>query len=162
MIRRLRHLISWNVLSILAILSVIIMPTSVKADSLLDVVYTDEETTEDFSEAYNTPKARGTYLAYGAGKITKLSDMKLSVHGETAAYIDSYLTLEMYLERKQNGSYYTYKMWEFYRENDGLLTATINVLVPTGTFYRLSTYHAAKNGVTRESTGASTKGIYMG
>ncbi|MDO5337366.1 MAG: hypothetical protein Q4E89_07900 [Eubacteriales bacterium] len=162
MIQRLRHVIAWNVLGILAILSVIIIPTSVKADSLMDVIYTDEETTEDFSKAYSTPKARGAYLAYGVGQITKLSDMKLNVYGETAAARDSYLTLEMYLERKQDGSYYTYKMWEFYREDAPLLTASINVLVPTGTFYRLSTYHAAKNGVTRESTGATTYGIYMG
>lgn len=134
-----------------------------RADSLMERIYTDEETEENFSEAYNTPLARGSYLSYGYASITKESNDEVLLYASTQAYVTCDLIgLSMALERKVNGSYGTYKTWDYYEENSFEMSKGLYVLVPKESFYRLRTYHSAKVGVTKESTSCLTKGIYIG
>lgn len=137
---------------------------TVTADDLMDLVYTDTETREDHSESYSTPKARGNLLAYGAGSVTRVSADEVGVYGETAGVVNCNLTLGMYLERKnpETNEYCSYMNWTLTEDSSGLVIDSRDILVPSGYFYRLKTYHAAKSGVTRESTYGTTLGVYIG
>ena len=67
----------------------------------------------------------------------------------------------LFLERKVNGSYGTYKIFEYTAKNVTSLSKEIKVLVPSGTYYRVRGYHAASNGGLKESTSTLTSGIMI-
>ena len=131
-------------------------------DGIADEEITDEETTEDFSEDTSYSVLRGTNLNMGNVKIQKVNSGELAIYGLTQCHKKcSKVYLSLYLERKVNGSYGTYKYWEFTGSNATSLSRTINVIVPSGTYYRVRGYHAASNGGLKESTSTLTQGIMI-
>lgn len=149
-------------------MSVVMCATPVLAEttSILDEIteeeLTDEETTEDFAEDTSYSVLRGTNLNFGNVKIQKVDGDELAIYGVTQCHKKcSKLYLSLYLERKVNGSYGTYKYWEFTGKNATSLSRTINVIVPSGTYYRVRGYHAASNGGLKESTSTLTQGIMI-
>lgn len=135
-----------------------IVPITVQASSILDEV-TAEETTEDFAEDTSYSLLRGANLNFGSVKIQKLSSNEINIYGLTQCHheCDS-LYLYLYLERKVDGSYGTYKSWKFTDSNKTSLSKSLNVAVPSGYYYRVRGYHAAKDG-SKESTTTLTSGI---
>lgn len=132
--------------------------TMVYAESLLDTV---TETTEDYSEDTSYSILRGNNLNFGSTKIQKISSNEIAIYGLTQCHHTcDELYLYLYLERKVNGSYGTYKYWKFETTNATSLSRTIDVAVPSGTYYRVRGYHAAKDG-SRESTSTLTSGILV-
>ena len=69
--------------------------------------------------------------------------------------------LSLFLERKVNGSYGTYKIYEYTANNVTSLNKGLKILVPSGTYYRVRGYHAASNGGLKESTSTLTQGIMI-
>lgn len=137
-----------------------ILSISVEASSILDEI-TDSETTEGVSEDISYSRLRGNNLNYGNAKITKLASNKVNVYGKTQCHHEcDEVYLDLYLERKVNGSYETYKYWKFDDTNVSNLDASINVIVPSGYYYRIRGYHAAKDG-SKESTTTLTDGILV-
>ena len=123
---------------------------------------TDEETTEDFAEDTSYSLLRGTNLNSGHIKIQKVVSNELVIYGLTQCHKKcSKVYLYLYLERKLDGSYYTYKYWKFNASNVTSLSKTLDVAVPSGTYYRVRGYHAASNGGLKESTSTLTSGIMM-
>ena len=55
----------------------------------------------------------------------------------------------------------TYKYWEFTGNNTTNVQRTLDVAVPSGTYYRVRGYHAASNGGLKESTSTLTQGIMV-
>lgn len=141
----------------LAVLSA--MPVS--AASLLEEVESFE-TDADFAEDTGYGLLRGNYLNFGNAKISKLSSNEINIYGLTQGHVfcDT-MYLSLYLERKVNNSYATYKMWDFTGKNVPSLDKSINVIVPRGYYYRVRGYHAAKEGRTKESTTTLTSGILV-
>ncbi len=138
----------------------VMLPISVQASSVLDEA-TDLETTEEFAEDISYSRLRGNNLNYGKAKITKLASNKVNVYGLTQCHHEcDEVYLYLYLERKVNGSYATYKSWEFTKTDASNLTASIDVIVPSGYYYRIRGYHAAKDGA-KESTTTLTSGILV-
>lgn len=141
------------------------------SDNLMDVVLsevsdsdeiTDEETTEDFAEDTSYSLLRGTNLNFGTLKIQKIASNEIAIYGLTQCHKTcSKVYLSIYLERKVNGSYGTYKYWEFTGNNATHLQRTLDVAVPSGTYYRVRGYHAASNGGLKESTSTLTQGIMV-
>ena len=141
--------------------SMIVTPVLAETTSILDEI-TDEETTEDFSEDTSYSLLRGTNLNFGNVKIQKVDSDELAIYGLTQCHKKcSKLYLSFFLERKVNGSYGTYKSWEFTGSNATSLSRTIDVIVPSGTYYRVRGYHAASNGGLKESTSTLTSGIMI-
>ena len=141
--------------------SMIVTPVLAETTSILDEI-TDEETTEDFSEDTSYSLLRGTNLNFGNVKIQKVDSDELAIYGLTQCHKKcSKLYLSLFLERKVNGSYGTYKSWEFTANNATSLSKTIDVIVPSGTYYRVRGYHAASNGGLKESTSTLTSGIMI-
>lgn len=141
----------------LAVLSV--MPVS--AASLLEEV-TPLETEADFAEDTSYSLSRGSNLNFGNAKITKLASNKINVYGLTQGIrLCDTMYLSLYLERKVNGVYSTYKSWDFTKNNVTALDQSINVIVPSGYYYRVRGYHAAKEGGVKESTTTLTSGILV-
>ena len=138
-----------------------IAPVYADTTSILDEI-TDEETTEDYAEDTSTILARSSYLNFGNMKIQKVSSNEIAIYGLTQCHKTcSKVYLSLFLERKVNGSYGTYKYWEFTGKNVTHLERTIDVAVPSGTYYRVRGYHAASNGGLKESTSTLTSGIMV-
>lgn len=121
---------------------------------------TDEETTEEWAEDTSYNMMRSNNLNYGSMTIKKLSSRKIAINGMTQCHRKcAKVYLYIYLERKVNGSYGTYKYWKFDASNVSNLTKEMTVIVPSGTYYRVRGYHAASNGGVKESTSTLTSGI---
>lgn len=124
-------------------------------------VVDDIETDADFAEDTTYSVLRGNNLNYGTTTIKKLASNKVIITGITQCHHTcSKVYLSVYLERKVNGSYYTYKSWDFTASNATNLTRDITVIVPKGSYYRVRGYHAAKDG-SKESTTTLTSGILV-
>ena len=138
-----------------------VTPVLAETTSILDEI-TDEETTEDFSEDTEYYPARSTNLNCGNVKIQKVNSGELAIYGLTQCHKKcSKVYLSLFLERKVNGSYSTYKVWEFTGKNVTSLSRTIDVIVPSGTYYRVRGYHAASNDGLKESASTLTQGIMI-
>lgn len=138
-----------------------VTPVLAETTSILDEI-TDEETTEDFSEDTEYYPARSTKLNFGTVKIQKVNSGELAIYGLTQCHKKcSKVYLSLFLERKVNGSYSTYKVWEFTGKNVTSLSRTIDVIVPSGTYYRVRGYHAASNDGLKESASTITQGIMI-
>ncbi len=136
------------------------IPVSVQANSILDKLISSEST-DDVAEDTSYSLLKGNNLNLGRAKITKIASNKVNVYGLTQCHHEcDEVYLELYLERKVNGSYGTYKYWEFDKSNASNLTASIDVIVPSGYYYRVRGYHAAKDG-SKESTTTLTSGILV-
>lgn len=121
---------------------------------------TDEETTEEWAEDTSYNRMRSSNLNFGSMKIQKLSSTKISINGITQCHRKcAKVYLYIYLERKVNGSYGTYKYWKYDASNVSNLTKGLTVIVPSGSYYRVRGYHAASNGGVKESTSTLTSGI---
>lgn len=143
-----------------------VTPVLAETTSILDAVaeeeLTEEETTEDFAEDTEYYPARSTNLNCGNVKIQKVNSGELAIYGLTQCHKKcSKVYLSLFLERKINGGYSTYKVWEFTGKNVTSLSRTIDVIVPSGTYYRVRGYHAASNDGLKESASTLTSGIMI-
>mgnify|MGYP001625228767 FL=1 len=140
--------------------SVTVTSVPVQASSILDEI-TDLETTADYAEDTSYSRLRGNNLNLGSAKVQKISSNEIGIYGLTQCHhVCDTVYLYLYLERKVNGSYSTYKYWRFEANNVTSLSREINVIVPSGTYYRVRGYHAAKDG-SKESTTTLTSGILI-
>lgn len=144
-------------------LAVMMFNTSVsvvQASSILDEIST-EETTEDYAEDTKYSLLRGNHLNSGTVKIQRVSSNEIGIHGVTQCHhVCDEVYLYLYLEQKKDGSYGTYKYWRFTANNVTSLSRGLTVIVPSGTYYRVRGYHAAKDG-SKESTSTLTQGILI-
>lgn len=149
------------VVMILAGMLVVLSVTPVSAASLLEEVM-PLETEADFAEDTSYSLLKGSNLNFGNSKITKLASNKVNVYGLTQGIrLCNTMYLSLYLERKVDGVYSTYKSWDFTKNNVTALDQSINVIVPRGYYYRVRGYHAAKEGGVKESTTTLTNGILV-
>lgn len=147
--------------SVLAASSDNLMDAILAEETEIDEI-TAEETTEDFAEDISYNVLRSTNLNFGSLKIQKIASNEIAIYGLTQCHKTcSKVYLSIYLERKVNGSYGTYKYWNFTENNTTNLQRTIDVAVPSGTYYRVRGYHAASNGGLKESTSTLTSGIMV-
>lgn len=121
-----------------------------------------EEAVEEHSEDTYYSLLRGSNLNFGAAEITKVASNKINVYGLTQCHHEcGTVYLDMDLERKVNGSYSTYESWEFTANDVNHLSKSIDVLVPSGYYYRIRGYHAAKDDGLKESGTTLTKRILV-
>ena len=142
-----------------------------QSDSLIDAILdeetgadeiTAEETTEDFAEDTSYSMLRGTNLNLGSVKIQRTGSNEIGIYGLTQCHKKcSKVYLSLFLERKVNGSYGTYKILEYTANNVTSLSKSLKIAVPSGTYYRVRGYHAASNGGLKESTSTLTQGIMV-
>ena len=124
-------------------------------------VVDDIETDADFAEDTTYSVLRGNNLNYGTTTIKKLASNKVCISGITQCHHScSKVYLSISLERKVNGTYSTYKDWDFTASNVSNLTRDITVIVPRGYYYRVRGYHAAKDG-SKESVTTLTSGVLI-
>lgn len=124
-------------------------------------VVDDIETDADFAEDTTYSVLRGNNLNYGTITIKKLASNKVGISGITQCHHScSKVYLSISLERKVNGTYSTYKDWDFTASNVSNLTRDITVIVPRGYYYRVRGYHAAKDG-SKESVTTLTSGVLI-
>lgn len=121
-----------------------------------------EDTADEKAEDTSSILARSSNLNYGNVKIQRVSSNEIAIYGFTQCHRKcSKVYLSLFLERKVNGSYGTYKIWEFTANNVTSLSKEIDVAVPSGTYYRVRGYHAASQSGTKESTSTLTSGIMV-
>lgn len=132
-------------------------PIMVQGSSIL-------ETVDDNAESTGYPMMRASCLSVGTAKISKLSSNSISVYGLTQCHKScDNVYLSLFLERKVDGYYSTYKSWDYSTTDATNLTKSLVVSVPKGYYYRIRGYHAASDsGSSKESTSTLTEGIYVG
>ena len=129
--------------------------------SATEIAESDLETNEDFAEDTTYSVLRGNNLNFGTTTIKKLASNKVIITGITQCHhVCDKVYLEVYLERKVNGTYSTYKSWNFTASNASNLVKDITVIVPSGYYYRVRGYHAAKDG-SKEATRTLTNGVLV-
>lgn len=135
----------------------------VQAASLLDdLAITETETDKDFAEDTEYFRGKGNDLNFGNTVIKKLASNKVSIYGLTQGHHDcDTVYLSIYLERKENGTYYTYKYWDFTENNVHNLSKSIEVIVPSGTYYRVRGTHATYDNGNFESVETLTNGVLI-
>lgn len=148
------------------ILLMLLYNTPVMADSILDEIDWERESvdiTGDYAEDIQYSLTKGNHFNYGCTTIAKQASNKVAVSGTTMAHhtCDT-LYLYFYLERKVGGTYEVYKYWTYTDNNLYDLSRSLTVLVPSGYYYRVRGYHAAKDGGVKESRTTLTNGIYIG
>lgn len=146
------------------ILALVMMASTMFASVVCaaEEIQTATETDADFAEDTSYSLARGNSLNYGTVKISRLSSNEVNLYGLTQCHTAcDTVYLSIFLERKVNGTYSTYKYWDFSRDNNTQLMRSMNVIVPSGYYYRIRGYHAAKEGNIRESTTTITQGILV-
>nr|WP_297883419.1 DUF6147 family protein [uncultured Blautia sp.] len=137
-----------------------VAPVMAEPVSILDEV-TATETDADYAEDTSYSILKGNHLNFGTTKIAKLSSSKVSIYGLTQGHhVCDTVYLNLYLERKIDGSYATYKSWRFTANNATSLDKAIEVIVPSGTYYRVRGYHACQDG-SKESTSTLTQGVMI-
>ena len=144
-----------KLLGILLFSTILVIANTIPAaaESLLDDI-TETETTEDFSEDTEYSMLRGVNLNLGTTKITKVASNKVAINGRTQCH---HVCAKV---RKVNGTYSVYKSWSFTADNASKLNKDLTVIVPSGYYYRVRGYHAAKDG-SKESVTTVTKGVLI-
>lgn len=106
---------------------------------------------------------KGAYLATGTVRLVNKGNGQIAIYGDTTAYSKcDKLYLDIYLEQSTNGTnYYSYDSWSYTASNTASLAKEFTKSVPTGYYYRLRGYHAAKEGNVMESTSTTTNGKYI-
>ncbi len=137
----------------------IISVTPASAANILEETTT--ETDLDYAEDTTYSVLRGNNLNFGTTSIEKVASNKVGISAITQCHHTcDKVYLEVYLERKVNGTYSTYKSWSFTANSATKLVKDITVIVPSGYYYRVRGYHAAKDG-SKESTTTLTSGVLI-
>lgn len=159
-ISRWKHRLGTSVAAGILVLMMGVTPVLAEPISIMDEV-TEMETDADYAEDTSYSILKGNNLNYGTVKIAELSSNEVSIYGLTQGHhVCDTVYLNLYLERKIDGSYATYKAWRFTANNATSLSRTIEVIVPSGTYYRVRGYHACQDG-SKESTSTLTQGVMI-
>ena len=107
---------------------------------------------------------RGNLLNYGTVTMTKVSSTRVRITGITQAHrLCDKLGVDLYLYKSSNGTNYSsHREWYFTKKNDDVLGQTLEVIVPSGYWYRLGGGHVAVLGNDGESAATMTNGLYVG
>lgn len=160
-----------NMLAILAVMLMSALGISGSATAFTDSIWEDvvldyrgsKDIEGNFAKDIQYGMAGGDIFNYGSTTITKRSVNKIGIQGTTMAHRTcDELYLYLYLERKVNGSYGTYKYWRYTDTNLYELSKSLSVIVPKGYYYRIRGYHSAVYGDTKETRTMLTDGIYIG
>ena len=115
-----------------------------------------EESAEQIG--YITVQPRGVYLQSGYSKITKPGDGKITAGGSTTAQkVVSEVSIDVFVERKVNGSWKHYTSWTSTKNNAIAITSYKTLTVPKGYYYRVKCVHYANSDVSSCITG----GLYI-
>lgn len=154
----------WNKVLPLCLLimvaAVVCFPTvPVYADSDGSSLYEDVVEVSDTT----TVRTRGNLLDFGTVLMSKVSPTRVLITGITAAHVQcDKLGVGLYLERSSDGENYgSYRHWYFWGKDDTSFTQSLELIVPTGYWYRLGGSHVAIKGEDGESVTTLTKGLYM-
>lgn len=157
-ISRWKHRLGTGVAAGILALVTSVAPVMAEPVSILDEI---TETDADYAEDTSYSILKGNHLNFGTTKIAKLSSNKVSIYGLTQGHhVCDTVYLNLYLERKIDGSYATYKYWNFTANNVTSLDKAVEIIVPSGTYYRVRGYHACKDG-SKESTSTLTQGVMI-
>lgn len=111
-----------------------------------------EESAEQIG--YITVQPRGVYLQSGFSKISKVGDGKITAGGNTSAQkVVSEVSIDVFVERKVNGSWKHYTSWTAKKNNAVGITSYKTLTVPKGYYYRVKCVHYANTDVSSSITG---------
>lgn len=120
------------------------------------LVQAAEESSEQIG--YITIQPRGVYLQSGYSKISKPGDGKITAGGSTTAQkVVSEVSIDVFVERKVNGSWKHYTSWTSTKKNAVAITSYKTLTVPKGYYYRVKCVHYANSDV----SSSYTNGIYI-
>lgn len=110
-----------------------------------------------------TVRTRGNFLNYGSVLMSRVSPTRVLITGITSAHVEcDKLGVGLYLEQSPDGEDYgSYRQWFFWKQNASVFSQTLELIVPTGYWYRLKGFHIAIEGNEGESVETKTEGLHM-
>lgn len=134
------------------------------ADELLGTVVDGSLLTDDTEVSYTvTPKARGIYLADGAGRLSLTAYRTLSMFGSTSCYqsVDK-VKVTLYLQRLVNGTWTTVAtLGPKTAYNDYYVSNSKSYSVAGGYYYRVYGGHGAIEGSKSEALTSFSNGFWV-
>lgn len=127
-------------------------------------IYADVVEDTDTVTDTSTILTRGNLMNYGTVSMTKVSSTRVRITGITQAHrVCDTLGLDLFLYKSSDGQNFSnYRKFPFTKKNDDILGQTLEVIVPSGCWYRLGGGHVAVLGSDGESTTTMTNRLYVG
>lgn len=147
-----------SLLSVIMCFSIVAFP--VYAEEI--ATYHDKTVTETEAEDTWYAIARGTYLAYGTGKVKQAGKAKVSISGSTnATQICDTLKLALYLdESSDNKKYGTIGIYHYSDSKDISVSGyESNISVTSGYYYSVRGVHSVTHNGKTETTDSYTDAI---
>ena len=132
---------------------------SVEAQDGSEDIDISELMTEDAIIGYSIPLTKGVYYSDGSSIINKIASNKVGAGGVTNAAIKCTVKVTSILERKNSsGSWEYVSSWTQTNQNAYTAMISKSVIVGTGYYYRVRSYHYAGT----DSSSSSTNALWMG
>lgn len=134
------------------------------ADELLGTVVDGSLLTDDTEVSFTvTPKARGTYLSNGSGRLSLTAYRTLNMFGSTTCYqsVDK-VKVTLYLQRLVNGTWTTVStLGPATAYNTYYVSNSNTYSVAGGYYYRVYGGHGAIEGSTSEAMTSFSNGFWV-
>ena len=126
-----------------------------KAQTVSEDIGMENIMTEDALIGYATNQSWGVYLLDGSSIINKISSTKVGAGGSTNAARSCTVSVTSILERKDSsGSWVRVTSWTVTNPNSIYAIISKSVTVPSGSYYRVRSYHNAGTDSATSSTNA--------
>lgn len=127
----------------------------VKADTGSEDVDISEIMTQDALIGYATSQTWGAYFENGYSIINKISSTKIGAGGVTNAAVKCTVKVNAIVERKNSsGNWERVTSWSVTNQNAYSAIASKSIIVPSGYYYRVRSYHYASSDTASSSTNA--------
>ena len=113
--------------------------------------------TDDAIIGYSTPSTKGVYYSDGSSIINKISSTKVGAGGVTNAAVRCTVRITSILERLESGSWVRVTSWTQTNQNAFSAMISKSVIVGTGYYYRVRSYHYAGT----DSSSSHTNALWM-
>lgn len=126
-------------------------------------IYADVVEDADTVTDTSTILTKGNLINYGTVTMTRVSSTRVRITGITQAHrVCDTLGLDLFLYKSSDGENFSnYRKWPFTKKNDDILGQTLEVIVPSGYWYRLGGGHVAVLNGDGESTTTMTNRLYV-
>ena len=134
-------IINWNV--------------EVRAENMGDDIELSEIMTGDALVGYAENQTWGVYFSDGYSIINKISSTKIGAGGVTNANVKCTVKVNAIVEKKNSsGNWERVTSWSVTNQNAYSAVASKSLIVPSGYYYRVRSYHYAGSDTASSSTNA--------
>lgn len=154
-----RKILVMFIMIIIGITGIMNWKLGVSAEEECKDITISELMTEDALVGYADNQTRGVYFSNGYSIINKISSTKIGVGGVTNAAIKCTVEVTPIVERKNSsGNWERVTSWTVTNQNTYTALASKSIIVSSGSYYRVRSYHYAGS----DSAVSHTDALWVG